>query len=125
MKRVSLALGLVALAAILAACSTSAAASPAAPAGSLAAGPTVVAKDLAFSPTSVDAPAGTAFGLVFDNQEAPPHNIVISDASGKQVFKGDIISSTKITYSVPALAAGSYSFHCEVHPAMTGTIAAK
>ena len=39
-----------------------------------------------------------------------------------QVFKGEIVTSQKVDYQVPALAAGSYSFLCEVHPDMKGTI---
>ena len=48
-----------------------------------------------------------------------------SDASGASVFKGEIVSSTKVTYKVPALPAGTYGFICEVHPDMKGTITAQ
>jgi plastocyanin len=82
----------------------------------------VVAKDIAFSPTAITAPAGKAFTLVLDNQESAPHNIAISDASGAVVFKGEIVTQKQISYSVNALAAGSYPFKCEVHPNMTGTL---
>jgi plastocyanin len=125
MKRITLALGLLALATVLAACSgtTAAPGSPAAPADPNA--PVVVAKDLQFSPTSLTVKAGTAFDLVLDNQEAPPHNIQISDGTGAKVFTGEIVSSTKVTYAVPALTAGSYTFICEVHPDMKGTLTAE
>jgi plastocyanin len=69
--------------------------------------------------------ADTAFDIVFDNQEGAPHNIAISNASGASIFKGEIVSSTKVTYKVPALAAGTYAFICEVHPDMKGTITAQ
>ncbi len=82
----------------------------------------VVAKDLAFQPTALTAKADTAFTIDFDNQESAPHNIAIKDASGAEKFKGEIVSSKKITYNVPALAAGAYTFWCEVHPNMTGTL---
>jgi plastocyanin len=125
MKRITLALGLVALAAVLAACSgaTAAPGSPAAPADPNA--PVVIAKDLQFSPTSLTVKADKAFDLVLDNQEAPPHNIQLSDATGAKVFTGEIVSSTKVTYTVPALTAGSYTFICEVHPDMKGTLTAE
>jgi plastocyanin len=125
MKRLTLTLGLVALAAVLAACSgTSAApASPADPADPNAI--VVTAKDLAFSPTEVSAPADTPFVIVLDNQESAPHNIKISDSTGAEVFKGPIDSNKQITNNVPALAAGSYPFICEVHPDMKGTITAE
>ncbi len=35
------------------------------------------------------------------------------------------MSSSKVTYQVPALAAGTYTFVCEVHPDMKGTITAQ
>jgi plastocyanin len=38
------------------------------------------------------------------------------------VFKGEIVTGQKVDYQVPALAAGSYSFVCEVHPEMKGTL---
>ena len=74
---------------------------------------------------AVTVKAGTAFAIDFDNQDGAPHNIAISDASGAKVFKGDIVSSSKVTYQVPALAAGTYTFICEVHPDMKGTITAQ
>ena len=90
-----------------------------APAGT---GLAVIAKDIAFQPTALTAKADTAFTIDFDNQESAPHNIAIKDAAGAVPFKGEIVSSAKVTYNVPALAAGSYTFWCEVHPNMTGTL---
>jgi plastocyanin len=130
MKRLTLTLGLLALAAVLAACSGASAADPgtAAPDGSGAprgAAVSIVAKDLTFVPTDVTVAAGTPFAIAFDNQDGAPHNVAIANASGQSVFKGDIVSSTRVTYQVPALAAGSYPFICEVHPDMKGTLTAK
>lgn len=130
MKRLTLSLGLLALAAVLAACSGASAAppssQPATPPASVdpnaPAVPVVTAKDMKFVETEVKVPAGQPFELILDNQEAPPHNIAISDASGAKVFAGEIVSNQKVTYQVPALAAGSYPFICEVHPDMKGTI---
>jgi plastocyanin len=136
MKRLVLSLGLVALAAVTAACSggsggataSPAASAPAAsaPAASAPAGDAivVVAKDLKFSTASITAPADEAFQITMDNQESAPHNIAIKDASGAEKFKGEIVSSKQITYDVPALAAGAYEFFCEVHPDMKGTLTA-
>ncbi len=122
MKRLTLTLGPIVLAAVLAACS-GASAAPAtkdpAPAGGTV---TVVAKDLAFATPAVSAKAGSPFTIAFDNQDGAPHNIAISDASGAKVFKGDIVAGQKVDYQVPALAAGTYTFVCEVHPDMKGTL---
>jgi plastocyanin len=131
MQRFIRGLALVTIALVAIACSgggtTPAPASPApspsggasAPAGT---GLAVIAKDLAFQPTALSAKADTAFTIDFDNQESAPHNIAIKDAAGSVPFKGEIVSSKKVTYNVPALAAGAYTFWCEVHPNMTGTL---
>jgi plastocyanin len=131
MKHLVLGLGLVALATISAACSGGSGASASAPAASAPAASapagdaiTVSAKDLKFSTASITAPADEAFQIAFDNQESAPHNVAIKDASGAVKFKGEIVTSTAITYDVPALAAGAYEFFCEVHPEMKGTLTA-
>ena len=69
--------------------------------------------------------AGSPFTIAFDNQDGAPHNVAISDASGTSIFKGEIVSAKKVDYAVPALAAGTYTFICEVHPDMKGTITAQ
>jgi plastocyanin len=125
MKRLTIVLGSVALAAVLAACSgasTGSGTAAPAPSGAAAGDVSIAAKDLKFTPTEVSVTAGKPFTIAFDNQEGVPHNIAIKDASGASVFKGEIVTSTKVTYSVPALAAGAYPFICEVHPDMKGTI---
>jgi mono/diheme cytochrome c family protein/plastocyanin len=87
----------------------------------------IVAQNIAFTTTDVTAPADIPFVIAFDNQDAgTPHNVDIKDAGGTSVFKGEIFSgpATK-DYNVPALKAGSYSFICDVHPTMTGTLTVK
>jgi len=131
MKRLTLTLGPLALAAVLAACSGASAAPTTgtpAPAGSpVAAGGTtsIVAKDIKFTTPAVTVAAGTPFTIAFDNQDGAPHNVAISDPTGASVFKGEIVSGKKVDYAVPALAAGTYTFICEVHPDMKGTITAQ
>ena len=102
MKRLTITLGTIVLAAALAACSgTSAAANGSTvPAGS-SSGDTVsvVAKDLTFTTPAVSA-----------------------NASGAKVFKGDIVDGKRVDYQVGALPAGTYGFICEVHPDMKGTL---
>jgi plastocyanin len=126
MKRILLALGLVAVAAISVACS-SASAQPLASGPVDGNGPTVVAKDMKFTSPTVEVKAGTNFTLHFDNQDAAPHNVGIYTDSGASsaVSVGEIVTSGTKDQVVPALKAGTYFFRCDVHHDMTGTIVAK
>ncbi|HEX8940627.1 MAG TPA: cupredoxin domain-containing protein [Candidatus Limnocylindrales bacterium] len=87
----------------------------------------MTAQNIAFDPTSLQASANTAFQIAFDNQDQGiPHNIDIKNSSGSSVFKGDLVTGpSSATYSVPALPAGDYTFVCDVHPNMTGTLSVK
>jgi plastocyanin len=134
MQRFLSGLALAGLAVLTVACSSGggataapASVAPGSPGASAPAGGelVVVAKDLAFQPTSLTIKADTPTEIVLDNQEAVPHNIAVKDAAGAEVFKGKIVTSAKETNAVPALAAGSYTFWCEVHPNMTGTLTAE
>jgi plastocyanin len=81
-----------------------------------------------FDRTELDVPAGRAFTLVYENQESTQHNVAIySDQSAANVlFKGTIYGGPAThVYSVPALAAGTYYFRCDIHPTMNGTVIAK
>jgi mono/diheme cytochrome c family protein/plastocyanin len=80
----------------------------------------------AFDQSTVTAPADQAFVIHFANNEnSVPHNVEVKDGGGASLARGDIITGVaEADYSVPALAAGSYSFVCSVHPNMTGTLTA-
>lgn len=98
------------------------------PAPSLpAADVSLAAQNIAFTPTELTLPAGKPFTLAFDNQDAGvPHDVAIKDASGAEVFKGDIVTGPAVVvYDVPAIPAGQYTFICTVHPNMTGTATAQ
>jgi plastocyanin len=99
-----------------------------APASSDPNAPTIVARDLKFEQSSYAIPAGAAFTLTFDNRDGMPHNVSIAkDAGfGQSVFQGEIFGGPgSKAYAVPALAAGTYFFRCDVHPEMKGTLVAK
>ena len=84
--------------------------------------------DQSFSSDRLTAPAGEAFGLVFDNEDdGVPHNVAIytDDSATESLFVGDLVVGPKtVTYDVPALDPGSYYFRCDVHPQMSGTLEA-
>lgn len=88
---------------------------------------TVTALSSAFTTTTLTGPAGKPFTLAFDNQDQGTlHNVHIKNPDGSDAFKGEFVTgvATKV-YQVPALAAGTYSFACDVHPSMTGTLTIK
>jgi plastocyanin len=127
MKRLFLALGLVVLAALTAACSSSAAQPPASAGPVDPNAPVIVAQGNAFSPAALDVTADKAFSLTLDNKDSAPHNVAIftDSSAATSISVGEIVSNAKTTQQVPALAAGSYFFRCDVHKEMTGTINAK
>lgn len=84
----------------------------------------VQAQNIAFSTDCLAAPAGQPFTIQFNNMDAGvPHNIAIVGTGGSDLFTGDVVTGpTVTTYNVDALAAGTYEFHCNVHPSqMHGT----
>jgi plastocyanin len=101
----------------------------AAPGSPMAIGATlhIAAQNIEFDTNHLDAPAGQAFTLEFDNNDPGiPHNVEIKDASGASRFKGQIVTGPmKVSYQIPALEAGTYMFVCDVHPNMTGTLTVK
>jgi plastocyanin len=110
--------------------SASASASPSASPSGTQNAVQLTAQGIAFHPTTLTAPANTAFTIDFMNQDAgTPHNVAIfngQDENAPKVFTGDIATGpTTVSYSVPALKPGTYFFHCDVHPTMTGTLTVK
>jgi plastocyanin len=84
-------------------------------------------ENIAFHPACLAAVAGKPFTLTFDNQDAVPHNLAIfqgGDATGTNVFRGQIVAGPKVVEEdIPALRAGYYFLHCDVHPqAMQGKL---
>jgi plastocyanin len=89
----------------------------------------ITAKDTKFDLDCLAAPAGQAFTLTLRNDDAGiQHSVDITTKhnGGTTLFDGELITGpvTK-TYNVSALAAGTYHFHCEVHPVMNGAFVVK
>jgi plastocyanin len=89
----------------------------------------VTASGLAFDTNEIDLAAGEPTKLTFDNQDAgTPHNVAIYPSESeitpdKALFQGEVVTGpTKVTYDIPALDAGTYYFHCDIHPTMNGTV---
>ena len=94
--------------------------------GTGASGNVITAENLAFDRDTLSFPADTASTLTFQNNDAGvPHNVAIypDASSSKALFTGDLVTGVATaTYDIPALPAGSYYFHCDVHPDMNGTV---
>ncbi|HEX8098656.1 MAG TPA: cupredoxin domain-containing protein, partial [Actinomycetota bacterium] len=86
----------------------------------------LMAKNISFDKNCLAAPANKPFSIRFTNEDAGvPHNVAIL-SSGKELFTGEIVTGPKTsTYRVEALPAGTYEFHCDVHPSMKGTFVSK
>jgi plastocyanin len=104
-----------------AAASVEASAAASAPAGaacaeSSAAGEVAVTiADFAFSPADISATVGQT--VTFTNNDSAPHTATLDDGScgTPNIDNG---GSNGLTFN----AAGTYPFHCAVHPNMKGTI---
>ena len=84
----------------------------------------IAAQNIQYDKTELQAPADQPFQIRFANNDAGvPHNVEIRDSSGASIWKGEIFNGIETrVYDVPAIAAGTYTFVCTVHPNMVGTI---
>jgi plastocyanin len=86
---------------------------------------TVTAQSLQFDTNRIELPAAPST-IHFENDDpGMQHNIAIyTDSSlGTNLFRGEIVTGpATVDYAIPALDPGSYYFHCDVHPTMSGTV---
>ena len=79
----------------------------------------IVADDNKFDKDCMAVPADEAFTIELDNQDLGiPHNVSLYDtANGNTtLYKGEVIyGPSKITYTVPPQAEGTYEFICDPH----------
>ena len=71
--------------------------------------------DFAFNPSSLTVRVGTR--VTFTNRGAATHTVT---ADGGLFNSGDLPSGK--SYSFTFMSAGSFAYHCQIHPSMTGTI---
>jgi plastocyanin len=90
---------------------------------------TITASGTKFNTDCLAAPASQPFMVNFDNKDNLSHNLTIleSHSATEALFDAGIISGPGIkTLSVPALKAGTFAFHCKIHPGqMSGTFVVK
>jgi plastocyanin len=75
----------------------------------------VVIKGFAFDPASITIKAGES--VTWTNQDSPTHTIT---ADNGEFDSGNIASGA--TYSFTFAKAGTYPYHCTIHPSMKGTV---
>lgn len=124
----------IALVALMAACSSPAASTDPSDGGGNAGGGTVEvtdgavelsAADIAFDANVIQATAGEAFTITFTNNDTAPHNVsVYTEEGGEEIVLGEVIDGgATVEVEVPALDAGEYFFVCDIHPnEMTGSV---
>lgn len=89
---------------------------------------TLTASGTKFNTDCLAAPAGQAFKINYDNKDSITHNIQIleSHSASEALFDAGLIPQGMKTLDVPALKAGTFAFHCKIHPgAMSGTFVVK
>lgn len=107
---------LVALLALaLAACDQAATVADDPAADAVATADAVTVENMAFAPDTLTVPAGTTVTWTFADG-AIPHDVVFDDGSvaSEQLTDG--------TFSHTFEEPGTYTYHCSLHPNMTGTI---
>ena len=74
-------------------------------------------QNFSFSPTSINAKKGDK--IVFTNNDSVQHTVT---ADGGAFSSPSLANGQSFTLDTSSLAAGSYGFHCSIHPSMQGTI---
>lgn len=87
----------------------------------------ITAQTIAFDVTELTAPADEAFGIHFIQNDSGVggHDVdILKEDGSKVVDNAVLLDPGETTYTIPALAAGTYQFQCSVHPIppMTGTL---
>jgi plastocyanin len=113
------------IASLLAICAFALGACAGAPASTPAGTPAVTlelsAQNSKFDLNQVEVIANAPFAIHFRNLDTVPHNVSIRGAA--QPMTTELFSGPgERTYVYAALPTGTYTFVCDLHPEMTGTL---
>lgn len=105
----------------LAACSSSASTAPSAGASAepsaAASAPAAGGTDVTIENSTLpEVSAAVGDTVTWTNADSLPHTVTADDGS----FDGDVAAGG--TFSQAFATAGTFAYHCEIHPSMTGTI---
>lgn len=82
----------------------------------------LVAENVQWNTDAIAAPAGEEFRIVIDNKDdGVQHNLTIKDTD----FTSPLEAGVSAQVLPVTLDAGEYSYVCDLHPAMEGTITAE
>ncbi len=84
-------------------------------AASAATGDAVSIANFSFQPATITVPVGAT--VTWTNNDSAGHTVTANDGS----FKSDRLESGA-TFSQTFAKAGSFAYHCSIHPGMTGTV---
>jgi plastocyanin len=90
---------------------------------------TLVAQNISFDTDQIELPANKNVSVTLENQDTAPHNFAIyrneqdATAQTKPLFRGDPVDpNASDTYEFKSPPKGSYFFHCDIHPTMSGEV---
>ena len=78
-------------------------------------GPQVIMTNRAYDPQEITVKVGDTVTWV--NQDAPKHDVVADNGE----FKSSLFDKGQ-SFSFTFTKAGTYPYHCSIHPGMTGTV---
>lgn len=76
----------------------------------------VTIDNFAFSPKAITVKVGTT--VTWTNRDEEPHTVSAEDGS----FHSGTLAGNSNTFSHTFSAPGSFTYHCAIHPYMTGTV---
>lgn len=86
--------------------------------GTVAGGGSIVSiKNLKFNPSTVNIAVGEK--VTWNNEDSVTHDVTINNG----LFDVDIEAGKSFTYIFNQ--TGTYEYHCDIHPSMTGTVNVK
>src|SRR5216683_3243917 len=76
----------------------------------------VTIDNFAFSPSAITVKVGTT--VTWTNRDEEPHTVTAADGS----FKSGTLAGNTNTFAHTFTTVGSITYHCTIHPYMTGTV---
>ncbi|MGH2478580.1 MAG: cupredoxin domain-containing protein [Ktedonobacteraceae bacterium] len=92
----------------------------AAPTTAPSGGTSVTVTNFAFSPATITVKVGTT--ITWTNNTGAPHTVTSDDGTSFDSGINNPIAASGGTYSFTFTKAGTYTYHCQIHPFMKATV---